>query len=93
MSREYDGSDRKAVLAPSSHNTQPSLFHVSHSTIDLFADRDRALPVNDPNDRDLTSKRSGMQVPLDGEVAWLLPQGERPYWRGRITKIEYEFAR
>lgn len=37
-------------------------------------------------------ERDGMQVPLDGEVAWLLPGGARPYWRGRITDIAYEFA-
>lgn len=44
----------KAVRAPSSHNTQPWLFEVSESTISLFADRTRALPVNDPHDRELT---------------------------------------
>jgi hypothetical protein len=36
--------------------------------------------------------RGGMQVPLDGEVAWLLSEGARPYWRGRITEIAYEFV-
>jgi hypothetical protein len=36
--------------------------------------------------------RNGMRVPLEGEVAWLLPEGRRPYWRGRLTAIEYEFA-
>ena len=35
----------------------------------------------------------GMQVPLDGEVAWLLPDGAKPYWRGRITEIAYEFSK
>jgi hypothetical protein len=34
----------------------------------------------------------GMRVPLDGEVAWLLPEGAKPYWRGRITEISYEPA-
>ncbi|MBV9454690.1 MAG: hypothetical protein JOZ19_11325 [Rubrobacter sp.] len=38
------------------------------------------------------NERGGMQVPLDGEVAWLLPEGAKPYWRGRITDIDYEFA-
>jgi hypothetical protein len=38
-------------------------------------------------------ERGGMRVPLDGEVAWLLPEGDKPYWRGRITRISYEFAR
>lgn len=37
--------------------------------------------------------RNGMLVPLDGEVAWLLPEGEKPYWRGRITEIIYDFTR
>lgn len=34
----------------------------------------------------------GIYVPFEGEVAWLLEQGEKPYWRGRIVGIEYEFA-
>jgi hypothetical protein len=38
-------------------------------------------------------ERGGMLVPLDGEVAWLLPEGAKPYWRGHIAKIVYEFAR
>lgn len=38
-------------------------------------------------------RREGMRVPLDGEVAWLLPEGPKPYWRGRIAEISYEFAR
>jgi len=37
-------------------------------------------------------RRGGMLVPLEGEVAWLPPEGPKPYWRGRITAIEYEFA-
>jgi hypothetical protein len=37
-------------------------------------------------------ERHGMQVPTDGEVTWLLPAGAKPYWRGRITEIAYEFA-
>jgi hypothetical protein len=38
-------------------------------------------------------ERGGMQVPLDGEVAWLLPEDEKPYWRGHITELDYEFQR
>lgn len=44
---------RQAVLAPSSHNTQPWRFRIAGDTIDVFADRTRALPVNDPDDREL----------------------------------------
>jgi nitroreductase len=43
-----------AVRAPSSHNTQPWLFEIEDSRVDLIADRTRALPVNDPDDRELT---------------------------------------
>lgn len=43
----------RATLAPSSHNTQPWRFRLTASAIDLHADRTRALPVNDPFDREL----------------------------------------
>jgi hypothetical protein len=36
--------------------------------------------------------RDGMRIPLEGEVAWILPEGLRPYLRGRITRIHYKFA-
>jgi hypothetical protein len=34
----------------------------------------------------------GPCVPYAGEVAWLLPEGRLPYWRGTIAKLSYEFA-
>ncbi|MFH1369775.1 MAG: DUF6544 family protein [Planctomycetota bacterium] len=37
--------------------------------------------------------RDGMRIPLEGEVAWILPEGPKPYWRGRITSLTYEFVR
>ena len=37
--------------------------------------------------------RGGMRVPLEGEVAWELPEGLWPYWRGRATEVAHEFAR
>ncbi len=36
--------------------------------------------------------RGGMRIPLEGEVAWELPEGSWPYWRGRLTEITYDFA-
>lgn len=36
--------------------------------------------------------RDGMMVPLDAEVAWLLPEGPKVYWRGHIERIEYEYV-
>jgi len=43
-----------AVRAPSSHNTQPWYFRIGEEHVLCFADRTRALPVNDPDDRELT---------------------------------------
>jgi len=37
-------------------------------------------------------ERDGMLIPLEGEVAWLLPEGPQPYWRGHITELTYAFA-
>lgn len=42
-----------AVLAPSGHNTQPWRFRASGSTIRIFADPRRRLPVVDPDDHAL----------------------------------------
>jgi hypothetical protein len=46
---------RSAILAPSSHNSQPWIFHVplNCAFVELYADRARALPVVDPEDREL----------------------------------------
>jgi nitroreductase len=43
-----------AILAPSSHNTQPWLFKIVDNSIELYADRTRALLVVDPEARELT---------------------------------------
>ena len=45
---------RYAILAPSSHNTQPWIFEVRGDRLSLYAVRSRALPVVDPDDRELT---------------------------------------
>jgi hypothetical protein len=37
--------------------------------------------------------RSGIRVPQYCEVAWMGSHGPEPYWRGRISRIEYEFWR
>lgn len=36
--------------------------------------------------------RDGMRVPMTGEVAWLTAEGRKPYWRGTISSLRYEFA-
>lgn len=42
-----------AVLAPSSHNSQPWRFRVNEESVELYADRRKALPVADPEGREL----------------------------------------
>jgi len=37
------------------------------------------------------AERSGIRVPQYCEVAWMGSDGPEPYWRGRISTIEYEF--
>jgi hypothetical protein len=37
--------------------------------------------------------RDGMRVPMAGEVAWVTPEGRKPYWRGTITSVQYTLAR
>jgi len=42
-----------AVLAPSTHNTQPWRFEIEGDALLLFADRTRGMPVADPGHREL----------------------------------------
>ncbi len=42
-----------AVMAPSRHNTQPWIFEIEGEEVRLYADRTRALPVCDPDGREL----------------------------------------
>lgn len=37
-------------------------------------------------------QREDMRIPIECEVAWILPEGAKPYWRGRITRLSYEFV-
>ena len=36
--------------------------------------------------------RNGMTVPTTGEASWIRPDGRRPYFRGTIKALNYEFA-
>ncbi|MFM2399410.1 MAG: hypothetical protein RL341_1567 [Pseudomonadota bacterium] len=38
-------------------------------------------------------QREGMRVPTQGEVAWITPEGRKPYWRGTVTQLAYTFAK
>jgi len=83
----------KAVLAPSSHNTQPWFFLLGEPYVDLLADRTRALPINDPNDRELTISCGCALLNLllaaaDSDFQlenWLLPDPQEPDWLARVS--------
>ena len=83
----------KAILAPSSHNTQPWFFLLGEPYVDLLADRTRALPVNDPTDRELTISCGCALLNLllaaaDSDFLvenWLLPDPEEPDWLARVS--------
>lgn len=82
----------QACAAPSSHNTQPWLFRANGAAIELWADRTRALPVNDPFDRELTvscgaallSLRMAAAAAGFGARVDLLPAGPESDWLARI---------
>lgn len=84
---------RCAVLAPSGHNTQPWLFRVADDALELHADRTRALPVVDPDDRELTmscgAALAHVVVAAEhfGRVAEVttLPDSSRPDLLARVT--------
>ena len=36
--------------------------------------------------------RNGVQVPFTGEVAWIRPEGRKPYFIGTVTALTFEFS-
>lgn len=90
----------RAVLAPSSHNTQPWLFRISEPDIDLYADRLRALPVNDPEGRELAISCGCALMNLRvaaassgfGVNVHLLPESAEPDLLARVSFVEHSGA-
>lgn len=86
----------KAGAAPSSHNTQPWRFIAHDDAIDLWGDRTRALPVNDPFDRELTISCGAALFSLRTAAAaagrpvrtHLLPEGSESDWLARVEFVD-----
>ncbi len=86
----------QATTAPSSHNTQPWRFRADADAIDLWADRTRALPVNDPHDRELTISCGAALMALRVAAAarglaietLILPAGPASDWLAHMEVID-----
>jgi hypothetical protein len=84
---------RFAVLAPSSHNSQPWVFRQRGDALELLADRSRALPVVDPEDRELIIScgvvlrflRAALTHFGQGASVALQPEANDPDLLARIT--------
>lgn len=82
-----------AVLAPSSHNSQPWQFRVRERTIEVWAEPLRRLAISDVNDRELTLSLgcaiTNLAVAADfyGYTVRIqyLPDGERPDLAAVVT--------
>jgi hypothetical protein len=61
---------RYAVLAPSSHNTQPWMFRVTDTGVEVFADYSQRLSVIDPDDRELVMSVGAAITNLRVAAAW-----------------------
>ncbi len=60
-----------AILAPSSHNTQPWIFKVCDGGIALYADASRAMTQNDPDFRELIISCGCALYNLRVAAAWM----------------------
>ncbi|MGB2131109.1 MAG: Acg family FMN-binding oxidoreductase [Marinobacterium sp.] len=89
-----------ALLAPSSHNTQPWLFRLEPDAIQLHADRERALQINDPAGRELYISGGCALMSLRVAAAhagWgcmieLFPDAEQPDYLAHFKLTEEELA-
>ena len=85
-----------ATRAPSGHNAQPWNFRVLADAVEVWADRNRRLPVIDPNDRELHvacgSALFGVRLALAGlgigSAVTLLPDPARPQLLARATAVD-----
>ncbi|PLX37213.1 MAG: hypothetical protein C0606_11995 [Hyphomicrobiales bacterium] len=84
---------RYAVLAPSSHNSQPWRFRLHDDHVDILADNTRALSAVDPQRRELAMSCGATAEHLlialaafgIGTECRLLPEPERPDLVARVT--------
>lgn len=87
-----------AILAPSSHNTQPWKFVVRDGGIDMFADYSRAMTQNDPAHRELVMSCGCALYNLRVAAAWMglhMRVDSASDWRddGWLARASFEQAK
>lgn len=98
--RALDANSARATLTDAGHAVSLD-FHFSPDTGLIERVYSPARPRMNAGQTDLIpwqgrfwdhAEFNGMQIPRQAEVAWLLPQGEWPYWRGRLLKADHTLA-
>ncbi len=85
-------TDRKTSVSMAFRFNDQGLIESVHAEARGRTVRGRIVPTRWEGKWRSYELRDGMLIPLEGEVAWILPEGRRPYWRGRLERIRYEFA-
>ncbi|MGL4574470.1 MAG: DUF6920 family protein [Burkholderiaceae bacterium] len=95
-----DAQSAKVTLADGAVSTTLTYFFGSDGLVARIRAEARGRTVGDkivmtPWEGTWTNyeQRDGMRVPTQGEVAWITPEGRKPYWRGTVTQLAYTFAK
>lgn len=94
---EWEAIDDHSARATLEHdgNVASAVFHfddenlITRVTTERYRQEDDAVAPWSGTFR-AYEERHGMRIPTDAEVAWDRPEGEVPYWRGRIETIDYQ---
>ena len=86
-----------ATHAPSKHNSQPWRFEIVHGVVELHADGSRAMPVTDPNGREMViscgaalyALRLAMRCEGREPVTVFFPEGDRFSVLARVAAGEH----
>jgi hypothetical protein len=91
-----DASSARATLIDGPLGISMTFHFGSDGLIDTLSVEDRGRAIGDrivptPWEGRMSDyqRRDGMLIPLQAEVAWLTPEGRRPYWRGTVTEIDF----
>lgn len=94
-----NGSCAKATLADGDTAVSLNFYFSPDGLIERVRSDSRPRTVGDHTENRPWEARfwawernGGMLIPTEGEVAWVLPRGPLPYWRGKIERVEFSFT-